>query len=105
MVGSARSYVFDVLGEFWAGLEAGDEPSLAQRAALGGSIPHAFQSCKAAVDLLAEAVGSASIYRTCELERRRRDLITLGAHIVAQNRFFESVGCLWLGDPPSIPLV
>jgi Acyl-CoA dehydrogenase, C-terminal domain len=42
LVGSARSYAIDVIGDVWATLKAGDEPSRRQRAALAGttSTPH-----------------------------------------------------------------
>lgn len=105
MVGSARSYVFDVLGRFWATLEAGDAPTFEQRAALGGSLVHTSESCRAAVQLLYETVGSGSIYRTSPLERHLRDLLTIGQHVVAQGRMWEWAGGLWFGEAPDIPLL
>jgi alkylation response protein AidB-like acyl-CoA dehydrogenase len=97
MVGAARSYVFDVLDDLWTTLQAGDEPSLRQRARLFGMHGHTLRTCRDAVGLLAEAVGSASIHRACGLERRLRDLTTIGAHILTQPRSSEAAGALWLG--------
>jgi alkylation response protein AidB-like acyl-CoA dehydrogenase len=98
MVGAARSYTFDVLGDLWSTLEAGTGPSQQQRAALAGLHHHTVQTCDHAVRILTEAVGSAAIYRTCPLERYRRDLTTIGHHIVAHARTMEMAGALWLGD-------
>jgi alkylation response protein AidB-like acyl-CoA dehydrogenase len=97
MVGAARSYVLDVLGDTWATLDAGREPARAQRAALAGMQPQTAQTCRDAVRLVADTVGSASIYRRTPIERHRRDLETISQHILAQARTFEMAGALWLG--------
>lgn len=105
LIGSARSYVFDVLGAFWATLQAGDIPTLHQRAALGGCYVHTFRACLEAVQLLYETVGSAAIYRTSPLDRHLRDLITMGQHILAQTRLLEVVGGMWFGVEPENPVL
>jgi alkylation response protein AidB-like acyl-CoA dehydrogenase len=106
LVGSARSYAFDVVGNFWTTLLAGAEPSHRQRAALAGCYRHVLQACLEAVQLLGEAVGSASIYRTCPIERHLRDLMTIGQHIVHQQRFLEAAGGLWMpGADENNPLL
>jgi indole-3-acetate monooxygenase len=102
MVGSARSYVLDVLGDVWATLEAGLGPSLRQRAALAGTPGFAVRSCLEAVRLLDDVVGSASIYQRCPVERHGRDLTTMSQHLVAQTRVAELAGALWLGVESAI---
>jgi alkylation response protein AidB-like acyl-CoA dehydrogenase len=96
LVGSARAYTFDVMGDVWATLVAGAEPHRWQRAALGGLPAHTAQACRQAVELLADAVGSDGIRRSCLLERHRRDLSTIAVHVLAQERMLELVGGLWL---------
>jgi alkylation response protein AidB-like acyl-CoA dehydrogenase len=96
LVGSARSYAYDVAGGFWDTLVAGDEPSHRQRAALAGAYVHTVRTCRDAAELLADALGTASVFRTCPLERHRRDLATIAQHITAQTRFLETVGALWI---------
>lgn len=96
LVGSARAYVFDVVGDFWATLVDGDEPSRRQRAALAGAYFHAVHGCRDAVETLADAVGTSALFRRCPLERHRRDLTTISQHITAQQRLLELVGGLWL---------
>ena len=105
LVGSAHSYFYEVLGAFWASLEAGRRPDLRQRAALGGSYVHTFRTCLDAVQLLYETVGSAAIYRICPLDRHLRDMITIGQHIVAQVRLLEQVGGMWFGVEPEVPFL
>lgn len=98
MVGSARSYAFDVVGDFWATLRAGAEPAFRQRAALGGCHHHTMRSCRDAVQLLADTLGSASIDRNCPVERHLRDLLTLSQHRIAQPKFLEIAGGLWIDE-------
>jgi alkylation response protein AidB-like acyl-CoA dehydrogenase len=96
LIGSARSYAYDVAGGFWDTLVAGNEPSHRQRAALAGAYVHTVRTCRDAAELLADALGTASVFRTCPLERHRRDLATIAQHITAQPRFLETVGALWI---------
>jgi alkylation response protein AidB-like acyl-CoA dehydrogenase len=103
LIGSARSYVFDVVGAFWATLESGDMPTLHQRAALIGCTVHTFRTCLEAVQLLYETVGSAAVYRNCTRDRHVRDLMTIGQHVLAQTRLLEAVGGMWFDIEPEHP--
>ncbi|HEV7861782.1 MAG TPA: acyl-CoA dehydrogenase family protein [Acidimicrobiia bacterium] len=105
MVGSVRSYAYDLLASFWATLEAGETPSLEQRAALAGSFAYTFQTCRDAVALLYAEVGSQSVYRSCPLDRHLRDLATMSQHIMGQTRMLEMAGGMWLGQPSPLPVL
>ena len=105
MVGSARSYVYDVFGDLWTMLEAGDLPGFATRALLAGCFVHTVTTCRDAVTVLTEAVGTASIRRDCPLERHHRDLVTMGHHLVGQPKMREWAGGLWLGQPSPSPII
>jgi indole-3-acetate monooxygenase len=96
LVASARSYVFDVLGDLWSTLRAGAEPSRDLRARLFGLHGHTVRTCLDAVRRLVDILGSASIYRSCPLERHLRDLTTISQHLLAQARSTETVGALLL---------
>ena len=104
MVGSARSYAYDTLGGFWSRLESGDEPSLTDRAALAGCLVHTATTCRDAVAVLVETVGTAAVRRGCRLERHHRDLITMGQHILGQPKMREWAGGLWFGQLPPSPI-
>jgi indole-3-acetate monooxygenase len=58
-------------------------------------VPHVARTCREAVWLVADTVGSASIHRSCPLERQLRDLTTLCQHRLTQQALFEVVGALW----------
>jgi hypothetical protein len=105
MEGSVRSYTYDQLGSFWATLEAGDTPTLDQRAALAGSFAYTMKTCRDAVSLLYEEVGSQSVYRACPLDRHLRDLVTVAQHIIGQTRMLEMAGGMWLGQPSPLPVL
>ncbi|HVW35322.1 MAG TPA: acyl-CoA dehydrogenase family protein [Acidimicrobiia bacterium] len=105
MVGAVRSYTYDQLRSLWATLERGDLPTPDQRAALAGSYAHTFQTCRAAVTLLYEEMGSLSVYRRCPLDRHLRDLLTVSQHLLGQTRTLEMAGAMWLGLPPPLPVL
>jgi alkylation response protein AidB-like acyl-CoA dehydrogenase len=103
VLGSARSYAFDVMGDVWETLTAGRRLSLEQRAKLALMMIHTGRSARRVVDLACEAAGSVAIYRSQRLERLRRDAITVGAHVVHQAKTYESVGQALLGLEPRMP--
>ncbi|WP_433662261.1 acyl-CoA dehydrogenase family protein [Nocardia sp. CA-128927] len=97
MVGSARSYLYDVLDELWTTLESGDEPPIRLRAALAGTYVHTIRACLDAVRILADVLGSVTIYRSCPIEGYLRDLTTISQHLMGQPKMLEMAGALWLG--------
>ncbi|MGI9592555.1 MAG: hypothetical protein ACR2P8_14385, partial [Myxococcota bacterium] len=99
-LGSARSYVWEVIGELWETLVAGDEPSVEQRSRLALMIVHTHRAAKHAVDLACEAVGADALYRGHPLERIRRDAIALGSHLVHQRKSLAAAGSSVLGGDP-----
>jgi indole-3-acetate monooxygenase len=103
MVGAARSYAYDTAGTLWTTLEAGDEPSFELRAQLAGCFVHTARTCRAAVQLLVDTVGTAAIQKKCPLERQLRDLNTLVQHILGQTRMWEMSGGLYFGEEPPLP--
>jgi hypothetical protein len=66
------------------------------RAGAAGLVNHTVRTCRAAVALLADTVGTDSTRRGFALERHLRDLQTLSQHFSAQPKFLEVVGALWL---------
>jgi alkylation response protein AidB-like acyl-CoA dehydrogenase len=105
MVGSARSYAYDTAGSFWAGVEAGDEPSFEQRAQLAGCFVHTVSTCRDTVQLLVDTVGTAAIQKTCPLERQLRDLTAMSQHVMGQVRMVEWAGGLYFGQNPPLPVL
>ena len=105
LVGSARGYIFDVVGDLWATLRTGDAPAPRQRARYRLCLAAACASCVEAVDLLYQVAGGTALYAPHPLDRALRDIHTLGQHAVFSPKTFETAGSLLLGlepDPRSL---
>lgn len=97
VLGSARSYVWDVMGDLWETLCAGDEPRMDQRARVALMMIQAHRAAQRAIDLACEAVGADALYRGYPLERIRRDAVAVGSHVVHQPKSYEPIGAALLG--------
>ena len=103
LIGSTRSYVYDTLGGFFATVQAGDEPSFDQRAQWAGCVVHTGTTCRDAVQMLVDAVGSAALQRSSPLGRRLRDLNMIAQHGLTNQRVWEWAGGLYFGKRPPYP--
>jgi alkylation response protein AidB-like acyl-CoA dehydrogenase len=103
LIGSARSYVYDTLGGFFATIQAGDEPSFDQRAQWAGCVVHTGTTCRDAVQMLVDAVGSAALQRSAPLGRQLRDLNMIAQHGLTNQRVWEWAGGLYFGKRPPYP--
>jgi indole-3-acetate monooxygenase len=103
LIGSTRSYVYDTLGGFFATIQAGDEPSFDQRAQWAGCVVHTGTTCRDAVQMLVDAVGSGALQRCSPLGRRLRDLNMIAQHGLTNQRVWEWAGGLYFGKRPPYP--
>jgi alkylation response protein AidB-like acyl-CoA dehydrogenase len=95
---SARAYAHGALAALDARLAAGELPDEAERVAVFLSRVNAFQSARAAVQQLFDALGGAAIYTgQSALERHLRDINTACQHVMAQRRGQQAAGRLMLG--------
>jgi alkylation response protein AidB-like acyl-CoA dehydrogenase len=105
LVGAARAYTFDVIGDLWATLVAGDEPSETQRARFRLCIAHVHRMCVEAVDLMYRAGGGSSVYAGHPLDRCFRDIHTIEQHAVNSPRTYATAGKVLLGLPAGVPFL
>ena len=103
LLGGARGYVFDALGDLWETLLKGDTPTLQQRARFRLSLAGAAQLCVEAVDLMYQAAGGSSVYATNPLDQLFRDIHTVNQHITNSPKVFETAGQMLLGQDPGLP--
>lgn len=103
LIGSTRGYVYDTLGALFATLHAGYEPSFDQRAQWAGCVVHAGTTCRDAVQILVDAVGSVAVQRSSPLSRKFRDLNMLAQHGLTNRRVWEWAGGLYFGKRPPNP--
>jgi indole-3-acetate monooxygenase len=97
---SARAHVFDVIGDLWASLLNGRQPSDRQVALFTTLYPHAVGMCVEVVRLVYKAGGGGAVYQKGPLDRCLRDILTANQHVLAAARTYEMAGRLLLGLEP-----
>ncbi len=97
LVGSARAYVVEAIGEAEEAAASGGDLGVAERSRLRLAATHGTQSAAGAVDLMFEAGGGTAIYARSPLERRFRDIHTAKAHMMVAPASLELVGRIRLG--------
>jgi indole-3-acetate monooxygenase len=100
MVGSARAFVFETVGDMWSTLTTGHLPSHTQRARARLAIAHASSACTQAVELLYKANGGSSVYTGNPFDRRLRDIQTVNQHTLVSLKTWEVMGRVLLGLDP-----
>jgi alkylation response protein AidB-like acyl-CoA dehydrogenase len=100
---SARNYVFHVVDDVWASLEAKKPLTLEQRARGLLGMVHASEASQTVVDLMCNVAGATAIFKKNPFDRLRRDLITANTHFLCQKRQYASVGQALLGIEPAFP--
>lgn len=97
MLGSARAYVFESLEAQWARLEADEEPTKEERAAVFLARMAAFQTSRQVVRLMYDTIGGSAIYADkTPLDRQLRDASTACQHLMGQPKIREWAGELLL---------
>jgi indole-3-acetate monooxygenase len=97
---SARAHVFDVIGDLWASLLNGRQPSDRQVALFTTLYPHAVGMCVEVVRIVYKAGGGGAVYQKGPLDRCLRDILTANQHVLAAARTYEMAGRLLLGLEP-----
>ena len=96
-LGSARAFLLDVIGATWDMASGASEVSLEQRALLRLAASSAVSQCIRAVDLMYEAGGGTSIYRSSPLQRCFRDVHAASQHLMVASSTYELAGRVLLG--------
>ncbi len=99
-VGSAKSWLYDVMHDVWQTSLAGGEPSARQVAEFRLSITNAFHSSRDAVRGMYEAGSGATLYRKSPLDRHLRDITTISQHTLVNQRSYAEAGRSALGLDP-----
>jgi len=100
LLGSARSYLFDVIGDLWATLVEERKPSPIQQARFITAYTHVVGECTEAVQLVYKASGGSAVYQNGALDRCLRDVLTMNQHVMGSLRTYEMAGRLLLGLEP-----
>ena len=100
LLASARAYFFDVMGDLWATLLDGNQPSERQLALFTTAYPHVVGICVDVVQLVYKAAGGAAVYQKGPLDRCLRDVLTMNQHVIGTLRTYEMAGRRLLGLEP-----
>jgi alkylation response protein AidB-like acyl-CoA dehydrogenase len=103
LVGSARGFVFDVVGEIWDSLTRGVPLSPRQRARFRLCLATATEQCVEVVDLMYRTGGGSSVYATNPLDRSLRDIHTVRQHYTVSSKILEAAGRVLLDLEPNAP--
>jgi alkylation response protein AidB-like acyl-CoA dehydrogenase len=100
LLAAARAYFYDVMGDLWATLLDGRQPSERQLALFTSAFPHIVGVCVEVVQLVYKATGGGAVYQKGPLDRRLRDVLTMNQHVIGTLRTYEMAGRLLLGLEP-----
>lgn len=95
--GQARSFYYEATRAAWSEMRAGEHPSPKTHARLNLAQIGAVERSIEVVDAMYRAGGSASLYAKNTLDRRLRDVHTMGQHTVISHRSLVESGRTLLG--------
>jgi alkylation response protein AidB-like acyl-CoA dehydrogenase len=100
MLGAARAYLFEVVGDLWSTLVDERKPSPLQQARFITAYAHVVGECVEAVQLVYKASGGTAVYQAGALDRCLRDLLTMNQHLMGSLQTYQIAGRLLLGLEP-----
>ena len=100
MLGSARAYQFETIGDLWNTLVNGGEVTPAQIARFTTASTHVIGVCVDVVQLVCKAAGVTAVYGKGPFDRCLRDILTMNQHVIGTLRTYEMAGRLLLGLEP-----
>jgi alkylation response protein AidB-like acyl-CoA dehydrogenase len=99
-LGSAYSYLVDILKDCWANADDIEPLGSADRARVRLGCSQAIRAALDVTDAVYKAAGTSAIFLGTPFERRFRDIHTLSQQIQSREAHFEGVGKVMLnGDP------
>jgi alkylation response protein AidB-like acyl-CoA dehydrogenase len=101
---AGRALLFDVVGEMWQTVLAGQPVPERQRSDLRLAMTHAAQSAARATHMVCVAAGTTSIFASSPLERYARDAEVVTRHNQLQFVNYEAAGRTMLGLESNSPL-
>jgi alkylation response protein AidB-like acyl-CoA dehydrogenase len=101
LLAAPRAYFFQVMGDLWAALLDGGQPSDRQIALFTSAYTHIVGVCvEVVVQLVYKAAGGSAVYQKGPLDRCLRDVLTMNQHVIGTLRTYEMAGRLLLGLEP-----
>jgi alkylation response protein AidB-like acyl-CoA dehydrogenase len=102
-LGSARSWLVDILKDIWANADDIAPIDLNARMRVRLGCAHAISTSIEIADYVFKAAGTSAIFRGTPFERRFRDMHTLSQQIQSRDSHFQAVGnAMFNGDPDGL---
>lgn len=89
---AARAFVFDAISEVWDEVDAGNRPSVKQRALVQLACSGAATAAFNAVEKVHRAAGASANFKSNPLERCMRDVMVVRQHIMVSPQWIQAVG-------------
>jgi alkylation response protein AidB-like acyl-CoA dehydrogenase len=102
---SARLLFYGTLSDVWSTVSAGESATMEQRADVLLAAAHAAKSAAEVAELMHRLAGTSGIYQSSKLERHFRDAHTLRHHGFVSESKLDSVGQIYLGQPPEFMML
>lgn len=100
LLGGARGFVAEVVGDLWATVQNGDKPTTRQQALVRLACSNSAKACAEAVTKLYEAAGTAMSDADHPLARCFRDVHVVGQHLMVSPHAIDDAGRVLLGLEP-----
>jgi alkylation response protein AidB-like acyl-CoA dehydrogenase len=99
-LGAARTFLYEVVGDVWASVSAGREPTARQLALGRIASTQAAETGAAIARTVNTLAGGSSIYLSSSLQRHARDAEAITHHFTVSPHSWEDAGRVLLGRPP-----
>jgi indole-3-acetate monooxygenase len=103
-LGSARSFMFETMGDLWRTASAGGEVTKRQNVMVRIAAAHAVETGNAVAGMANTFGGSSSIYSKSSLQRHARDAEAVTHHFSVTPHLWEDAGRVLLGRDPLAPI-
>ena len=97
-VRAARSLLYEEAERLWAAAASGDPLTLTHRAQVRASAVWTVERATSAVTAAYRAGGGTSLYSTCPLQRRLRDVHALAQHFIVRRDTLVTAGAIMAGQ-------
>ena len=95
---SARALVLEEAADAWSSAEGAQEIPVARRTGLRLAATHATEAAAEVVSAMYHAGGGSSIYDSCALQRRFRDVHVATQHMMVSPASWELAGRILLAE-------
>jgi alkylation response protein AidB-like acyl-CoA dehydrogenase len=95
---AARALVYETAASVWAGGVESTEPTMAEEARIRAGAVWATDRAVSVVDTAYRAGGGSSLYASCPLQRRLRDIHALTQHFLVRRDTMTTAGAILAGN-------